>query len=181
MTLNTFTNNRLNEVASTCQKVIPWFEGIDDKNVQEKRNSLEVKLCALIEEAKTAYDVLPVKTTVGVFGASQAGKSYLVSTLASFGGDDLTATFDGKKVSFFNHMNPVGGDFEATGIVTRFTKFDDKGVSGFPIKVKVFNEADLVKVLINSYNLDLNLKAVPAGSQSDYLSAQNQKIGSTEF
>ena len=181
MTLNTFINNRLNEVASTCQKVIPWFEGIDDKNVQEKRNSLEVKLCSLIEEAKTAYDVLPVKTTVGVFGASQAGKSYLVSTLASFGGDDLTATFDGKKVSFFNHMNPIGGDFEATGIVTRFTKFDDKGVSGFPIKVKVFNEADLVKVLINSYNLDLNLKAVPAGSQSDYLSAQNQKIGSTEF
>lgn len=97
MTLNTFTNNRLNEVASTCQKVIPWFEGIDDKNVQEKRNSLEVKLCSLIEEAKTAYDVLPVKTTVGVFGASQAGKSYLVSTLASFGGDDLTATFDGKR------------------------------------------------------------------------------------
>lgn len=181
MTLNTFTNNRLNEVASTCQKVIPWFEGIDDKNVQEKRNSLEVKLCSLIEEAKTAYDVLPVKTTVGVFGASQAGKSYLVSTLASFGGDDLTATFDGKKVSFFNHMNPIGGDFEATGIVTRFTKFDDKGVSGFPIKVKVFNEADLVKVLINSYNSDLNLKAVPAGSQCDYLSTQNQKIGSTEF
>ena len=33
MTLNTFTNNRLNEVASTCQKVIPWFEGIDDKGV----------------------------------------------------------------------------------------------------------------------------------------------------
>ena len=54
MTLNTFTNNRLNEVASTCQKVIPWFEGIDDKNVQEKRNSLEVKLCSLIEEARTA-------------------------------------------------------------------------------------------------------------------------------
>ena len=65
MTLNTFTNNRLNEVASTCQKVIPWFEGIDDKNVLEKRNSLAVKLCSLIEEAKTAYDVLPVKTTVG--------------------------------------------------------------------------------------------------------------------
>lgn len=78
-------------------------------------------------------------------------------------------------------MNPIGGDFEATGIVTRFTKFDDKGVSGFPIKVKVFNEADLVKVLINSYSSDLNLKAVPAGSQSDYLSAQNQKIGSSEF
>lgn len=181
MTLKTFTDNRLNEVASSCEKIIPWFEGIDDKNVQSQRNSLEVKLCSLIEEAKTAHEVLPVKTTVGVFGASQAGKSYLVSTLASFGGDDLTASFDGKKVSFFNHMNPIGGDFEATGIVTRFTKFDDKGVSGFPIKVKVFNEADLIKVLINSYNLDLNLKAVPTGSQSDYLSLQNQKIGSADF
>lgn len=181
MTLKTFTDNRLNEVASSCEKIIPWFEGIDDKNVQSQRNSLEVKLCSLIEEAKTAHEVLPVKTTVGVFGASQAGKSYLVSTLASFGGDDLTASFDGKKVSFFNHMNPIGGDFEATGIVTRFTKFDDKGVSGFPIKVKVFDEADLIKVLINSYNLDLNLKAVPTGSQSDYLSLQNQKIGSADF
>lgn len=181
MTLKTFTDNHLDKVASACENIIPWLECIDDSSVQSQRNSLEVKLCSLIEEAKTAHDVLPVKTTVGVFGASQAGKSYLVSTLASFGGDDLTASFDGKKVSFFNHMNPIGGDFEATGIVTRFTKFDDKGVPGFPIKVKVFNEADLVKVLINSYNLDLNLKAVPAGSESDYLSLQNQKLGSKEF
>lgn len=170
MAENKYKDNQLDKVASSCENVITWFDGIEDEKIQAKRNQLEIELCNLINEAKAAHEVLPVKTTLGVFGASQAGKSYLVSTLASIKGDDLTAMFDGTKISFFLHMNPIGKDTEATGIVTRFTKIhDSRNIKGFPVKVKLFTEPDLVKILVNSYFSDLELKT----DTRDYYSEQN--------
>ncbi|MGN1281825.1 MAG: virulence factor SrfC family protein [Succinivibrio sp.] len=167
---NRYTDNNLDKVASSCENIITWFDGVDDEKIKAQRNRLEIDLCNLINESKAAHEVLPVKTTLGVFGASQAGKSYLVSTLASFEGDDLTAEFDGGKISFFLHMNPTGSDTEATGIVTRFTKnAKSRNIKGFPFRVKVFTESDLVKILINSYFADLALKT----DNIDYYSEQN--------
>jgi len=92
---------------------------------------------------------------VGVFGPSQAGKSYLISALARPQGEDLIAEFDGIDggLSFVRHINPQGGG-EATGLVTRFTLKHQPTPPGFPVAFRLLSELDVVKILTNTYLSD---------------------------
>ena len=92
---------------------------------------------------------------VGVFGPSQAGKSYLISALARPNGEDLIAEFDGIPggLSFVRHINPQGGG-EATGLVTRFTLRHQQTPQGFPVAFRLLSELDVVKILTNTYLSD---------------------------
>lgn len=94
--------------------------------------------------------------SVGVFGMSQAGKSYLISTLARDAGGRLQTVLDDHKLDFIADINPPGGGKEATGLVTRFTRQRNDPPSGFPVELTLFSEADLVKVLGNSYFNDFD-------------------------
>jgi len=94
--------------------------------------------------------------SVGVFGMSQAGKSYLISTLARGADGRLQTLLDGHKLDFIADINPPGGGKEATGLVTRFTRQRNDPPSAFPIELTLFSEADLVKVLGNSYFNDFD-------------------------
>ncbi|MCW5700659.1 MAG: hypothetical protein KIT00_12545, partial [Rhodospirillales bacterium] len=98
--------------------------------------------------------------SVGVFGMSQAGKSYLISTLARPQDGDLKTILDGQTLEFIGHINPPGGGKEATGLVTRFTRKPSAAPSGYPIELTLFSEADVVKVLGNSYFNDFNREKV---------------------
>lgn len=90
---------------------------------------------------------------VGVFGPSQAGKSYLVEVLARPENGSLRARFDGNDpVDFLAEINPIG-EKEATGLVTRFSA-QGSGTStpsGAPVRLRVLTESDLIKVLCNSF------------------------------
>lgn len=94
--------------------------------------------------------------SVGVFGMSQAGKSYLISTLARGADGRLQTMLDDQKLDFIADINPPGGGKEATGLVTRFTRRRNDPPSGYPIELTLFSEADLVKVLGNSYFNDFD-------------------------
>lgn len=93
----------------------------------------------------------------GVFGPSQAGKSYLVSTLA--GNDDrkLWTCLGDKTYDFLSEINPAGGK-ESTGLVTRFTlKKNEEGAAapgGYPVHVRLLSLIDVVKILANTYFSD---------------------------
>ena len=98
--------------------------------------------------------------SVGVFGMSQAGKSYLISSLARAEGGQLDTILGGQRLSFIGHVNPPGGGKEATGLVTRFTRQSSEPPEGFPVKLSLFCEADIVKVLGNSYFEDFDQESV---------------------
>ena len=101
------------------------------------------------------------KMCVGVFGPSQAGKSYLISALARDRNGDLFADFAGQSVDFIRKINPEGGK-ESTGLVTRFTTTPPQGVSkDRPIRLRLFSEMDLVKVFANTYYADCKHKEAP--------------------
>ncbi len=98
--------------------------------------------------------------SVGVFGMSQAGKSYLISSLARDVNGQLETDLDGNRLNFIKHINPPGGGKEATGLVTRFTRRSSSAPSGFPVRLTIFSEVDLAKVLGNSYFHDFDRERV---------------------
>ncbi|MEW6037394.1 MAG: putative virulence factor [Pseudomonadota bacterium] len=109
--------------------------------------------------------------SAGVFGMSQAGKSYLISTLARSAKGDLQTLLDGERVDFIGHLNPPGGGKEATGLVTRFTRKAGAGRPGFPVELTLFSEADLAKILGNSFFNDFDRERVSFDTDPDQLRA----------
>lgn len=94
--------------------------------------------------------------SAGFFGLSQAGKSYLISSLARSANGRLETMVDGERLDFIDHINPPGGGKEATGLVTRFTRKPPATTRGYPVLLSLLNEADMVKILGNSFFLDFD-------------------------
>ena len=96
------------------------------------------------------------RNSAGVFGPSQAGKSYLVSALArNPEPHPLTADFAGTKKDFLAEINPPG-DRESTGLVTRFTVVPGTTDTTHPVELRLLTETDLVKILGNSFLSDFD-------------------------
>lgn len=95
------------------------------------------------------------KMCVGVFGPSQAGKSYLVSILASREGRPLQARLGERTYDFLKEINPPGGR-ESTGLVTRLTVDAADAPPGYPVELRLLTQTDLVKILANSFHLDFD-------------------------
>ncbi len=101
------------------------------------------------------------KMCVGVFGPSQSGKSYLISTLARDSKGSLIANFNGEHHDFITEINPEGGK-ESTGLVTRFTTTAPENTpAGHPIRLRLLSECDVVRVLANTYYADCEHKESP--------------------
>lgn len=94
---------------------------------------------------------------VAVFGASQAGKSYLVSSLASRPGQALEAAYGDRRLNFLQDLNPQGGK-ESTGLVSRFTVRGVAAPPQAPVPVRLMSQTDIVKILANAYLEDFKVR-----------------------
>lgn len=94
----------------------------------------------------------------GVFGPSQAGKSYLLSSLSANSEKKVPCKFGSREYDFLKDLNP-GGSKESTGLVTRFTLTEPKGITDdFPVHARLLSETELVKIFANSYFCDCEHK-----------------------
>lgn len=101
------------------------------------------------------------KMCAGVFGPSQAGKSYLVSTLAGNAERKLWTDLDDATYDFLSEINPAGGK-ESTGLVTRFTlSRPAETPGGYPVHVRLLSLIDVVKILANTYYSDAEHMEAP--------------------
>jgi len=94
---------------------------------------------------------------VAVFGASQAGKSYLVSSLATRPGQPLVAAYGNQRLNFLQDLNPQGGK-ESTGLVSRFTVRGVAGPAQAPVPLRLMSQTDVVKILANAYFEDFKVR-----------------------
>ena len=107
---------------------------------------------------------------VAVFGASQAGKSYLVSSLATPPGQPLEAAYGSQRLNFLRDLNPQGGK-ESTGLVSRFTMRTDPAPAHAPVPLRLLTQTDIVKILANAFLEDFKVPDLepPQPSEVDAL------------
>ncbi len=150
-------SKRAKETASKAEESIAWLSS--DKNVDKvgrEKTSLIRSINRTLIKARRLEVAAKRPMCVGVFGPSQAGKSYLIEVLARPEDGPLKARFDGMDpIDFLSQINP-SGEKESTGLVTRFTGAQDLGATpkGCPVRIKLLSEMDIVKILGNTFHSD---------------------------
>ena len=143
-------------LVATAQKGLAWIaDPVNDAQIGQERATLERSLRNQAYRADRLKHSLDRPMSVGVFGPSQAGKSYLVSVFARKGGS-LVALFDDRtrpEVDFIAEINPYG-EKEATGLVTRFSMTRPKTPQGYPVALRLLSQTDILKIIVNSYFVD---------------------------
>lgn len=145
-------------IRDAAGEAVSWVEKVrvNAPRLDNEADHLILRLRKARNMARRLGTVSNRPMTVGFFGLSQAGKSYLISALAAGDNGKLETQYGPQRLDFIDHVNPPGGGKEATGLVTRFSRTANAGPADFPIELKLFSEADLVKVFTNSFFKDFN-------------------------
>ncbi len=159
------------KVEMNSQDTVRWIElnANTCKKVATEASSTKTQLNRIIAKAHLMGKVCQRKTGIGLFGESQVGKSYLVSSLASDPNGKFITYIGDHEYDFISDINPDGAGKEATGLVTRFTYSDDNKCApshDFPLELQLLCESDLIKIILNSYNNDFE---DAQSTLSDYL------------
>ncbi len=149
------------DVAALCDDTrnqilasVQWLSG-NQKNLKRDLTSQQKQLKISAYQSQKLMWAAQRNPGIGVFGASQAGKSYLVSALARKENSRLIAVFGDIEVDFIEAINPEGGK-ESTGVVTRFTMEEFfSPQQDYPVCLELLSLTDILKILVNSYVYDL--------------------------
>lgn len=146
---------RASRIAEACKSALAWCAASDDDSIRLDKGLVR-ELRTSVVAAERLQHAAGAKMAVGVFGPSQAGKSYLISALARSDDGTLMSAFGSRQEDFIAKINPEGGK-ESTGLVTRFTYDPDapQPPSQYPVQVGLLTEIDLVKILANSFVEDV--------------------------
>lgn len=167
---------------AAAREALDWFaDPSNAEKVGQERRELDREFRRFATQARKLANAATRPMCVGVFGPSQAGKSYLVSVLARDGEKPLMARFSGEEdKDFISQINP-GGERESTGIVTRFTIHETAHPEGFPVCLRLLSQSDIVKILGNAYLMEGDPKKQEPMTPSDLedlLEAGRARVGS---
>ncbi len=179
------------QLAKHCQKLqentqqaLQWMDA-NKELLGKEYDSIHAQLRRAGRDFYKCQVAAQRKMCVGVFGPSQSGKSYLISTLARDSKGSLIANFSGAHHDFITEINPEGGK-ESTGLVTRFTTTAPENTpAGHPIRLRLLTECDVVRVLANTYYADCEHKESPDQEslladlkhiEANYTSTPNQEV-----
>ncbi|GAB4268355.1 MAG: putative virulence factor [Candidatus Rifleibacteriota bacterium] len=106
---------------------------------------------------------------LGVFGASQCGKSYLVSELVRGGENALTVLINKPRQNpepcdYLEDINPAGGR-ESTAIVTRFTTRPYQEITGCSAYIRLLGVTDLIKIFLNGFLFECQSDFMPSAEE----------------
>ncbi len=140
------------------ESAIKWVKETDSMKGTKGDNASRqlIEFRRTLKKKKYALEGNPA---AAIYGASQMGKSYLVSNLLSENGNPFTVLDGaGKQYVFLDEINPEGRGREATSLVTRFSTNYQWPNPEFPIKAKLLSPSDLILVLCDSYFNDVKSK-----------------------
>ena len=147
---------RAEQVGQAAEGAMQWvLDRTNAEIVGPEARSLAKMLRRNARRARRLARAAETKMAVSVFGPSQAGKSFLVSVLARPQDGKLVADYGGPEgqLDYISQVNPEG-EGESTGVVTRFTMSRPACPAGFPITLRLLSEADVIRILVNSFFMD---------------------------
>ena len=150
-------------IADLTRQALAWIEDPENAGlVGAEARSLTRMMRRGVRRTRRLSKSAATPMSVSVFGPSQAGKSFLVSVLARPADGRLVGDFSGPdgQLDYISQVNPEG-EGESTGLVTRFTMRDEPTPDGFPIKLTLLSEADILRTVINSFFNDGDESEVP--------------------
>lgn len=153
------------------EKSNTWIKSSLDGEKQKNAYCNMVNLRRKLNKKKFALEGNPA---AAMYGESQVGKSYLISSLLSEDGKPFCIT-DEKGVvrNFIEEINPPGGGNESTSLISRFSVNYKPIDPKFPIKANLLSPGDIVLVLCDSFYNDINADR--------NLVLQTEKINSDTF
>ncbi|MBK0326927.1 hypothetical protein I5535_06415 [Rhodobacteraceae bacterium F11138] len=144
------------EFAGVSEQALAWITDARNADlVGAEARSLVQMMRRSARRARRLAKAAQSRMSVSVFGPSQAGKSFLVSVLARPADGPLIADFNGADAAldYIREINPEG-EGESTGLVTRFTMEHAPTPDGFPVRLTLLSEADIIRTLLNSFFMD---------------------------
>lgn len=145
-------------VEAGATQAIDWIAAVrqDAPRLNTEADNLTLNLRRSRNKARRLAHAAARPMTIGFFGLSQAGKSYLISALAAGENGKLETQLGGQQLDFISHINPPGGGKEATGLVTRFSRQPCGGDVQSPVTLQLFSECEMGKILANAFIHDFD-------------------------
>jgi len=135
------------------------IEWIRDSLGGNKAKDAYSKIIQFRRRLKGIQFALSGNPAAAVYGESQVGKSYLISSILSEKGRAFSIIGENDvSHNFIEEINPPGGGSESTSLVSRFSVHFKSINSNFPIKATLLSIPDIILVLCDSFYNDLNLK-----------------------
>ena len=142
-------NKQLDIIKESNNWINTWLDGSKQKDAYRKMVNCRRKL----NKKKIALEGNPA---AAMYGESQVGKSYLISSLLSEENKPFSITDENNVVhNFIEEINPPGGGNESTSLVSRFSVSYKPINSKFPVKAILLSPADIVLVLCDSFYNDI--------------------------
>ena len=139
------------------EKSNAWITNSLEGEKQKKAYRNMVNFRRKLNKKKFALESNPA---AAMYGESQVGKSYLISSLLSDERKPFSITDENGIVhNFIEAINPPGGGSESTSLVSRFSINYKPVNQKYPIKAVLLSPADIVLVLCDSFYNDINLKS----------------------
>ncbi|MEH2921337.1 putative virulence factor [Samsonia erythrinae] len=156
--LSTRLHSQLLAVTQGLDQAIDWVDSTrqDTPRLDIEADRLIVKLRRNRNKAQRLSDVAQKDIAIGFFGLSQAGKSYLIASLAGGENEKLATSFEGQQLDFIDHINPAD---RATAVVTRFSRQSGVKNKSFPVQLQLLSEVDIGKIMANAFLNDPSQEA----------------------
>ncbi|WJV64583.1 virulence factor SrfC family protein [Pectobacteriaceae bacterium C52] len=153
--LSTRLSRQLQAVLQGVDQAIDWVEE-NRRHVPRldmEADRLIVKLRRSRNKTRGLAESSPKEIAIGFFGLAQAGKSYLMTSLASGENNQLETSVGGLTLDYQKHLNP---DNRPNAFVTRFTRQVEGKNTPNPVQLFLLNETDIAKIIANVFLHDFN-------------------------
>ncbi len=163
-------------MAKASIDALGWFAD-NGKLVGGRQQGLQRSFRKHAVEAQKLAAAAQRPMSVAAFGASQAGKSFLIGALIAPQESGAQVVFgtdaEARKLDFLDEVNPQGGN-ETTGLVTRFSVAPRPTPAGHPVALRLLSEVDIVKILANSFLFDLGATGDWAPGEEELLALRGE-------
>jgi len=142
-----FNIDNYNKLLGTISEIDKETDNLPDETKGAVHTNISVTKTKLEKILKASQ----IPASLGVFGESQVGKSFLISKLV---GDKTTVNIQGYEDKTFRDFNSDYGGGETTAVVTRLTSKNDPDIIPGKVLLKIISVENLISTYLNGYYLE---------------------------